>query len=118
MLPRVSIVVPYLNETWSQMSQTIASMLAHSPLDVVDQILFVDDGNAPGWQFHDELRAMHPKIRVHRNEERQGLIRSKVIGARVIDSPTLVFMEPHCIVSRQWLEPMLSRLGAAKEHNH
>lgn len=116
-LPRVSIVIPYLNETWAQMSKTAASMLAHSPMEHVDEILFVDDGNSPEWQFHDELRSLHPKIQVHRNEERQGLIRSKVIGARVITSETLVFMEPHCIVSRQWLEPMLQQLETAKNHD-
>lgn len=59
---------------------------------------------------------MHPKIRVHRNELRQGLIRAKVIGAAMIQSPVLIFMEPHCIVSRQWLEPLLEQLALARDH--
>lgn len=110
-LPRTSIIIPYLNETWKQMSATAASMLAYSPMELVDQILFVDDGNSEEWQFHDQLLNMHPKIRVHRNEARQGLIRAKVIGVGLVDSPVILFMEPHCIVSRQWLEPMLERLS-------
>lgn len=116
-LPRVTLVIPYLNETWFHISRTVASMLAHTPLELVDEFLFIDDGNAKEWQFHDQLRALHPKIRIHRNEERQGLIRSKVIGASLVSSPVLFFMEPHCIVARQWLEPLLESLGRSSSHS-
>jgi len=116
-LPRASLVIPYLNETWLQVRATVGSLLAHTPLELIDEILFVDDGNAKEWQYHDGLRALHPKVRVHRNEERQGLIRSKVIGAALVRSPVLVFMEPHCIVGRQWLEPLLARLAGSESHS-
>jgi len=115
-LPRASLVIPYLNETWAQISATVASLVAHSPLEIVDEILFVDDGNSPEWRHHEELLALHPKVRVHRNELRQGLIRAKVIGAAMIKSPVIIFMEPHCVVSRQWLEPLLEQLALAKDH--
>mmetsp|Transcript_79098 Transcript_79098/g.228734 ORF Transcript_79098/g.228734 Transcript_79098/m.228734 type:complete len:420 (-) Transcript_79098:68-1327(-) len=116
-LPRVTIVIPYLNEMWTQVGATVAAMLAHTPMEIVDEILFVDDGNDPEWQHHDKLRAMHPKIRILRNEQRQGLIRSKVIGANTVKSPVVLFMEPHCIVLKQWLEPMLERLLSAADHS-
>merc|ERR1711972_646440 len=93
-----------LNESWPQMRATLASILAYTPMELVDKILFIDDGNSPGWGLHDELRSLDPKIQVHRNEERQGLIRAKVIGAALVDSPVIFFMEPHCIVGKQWLE--------------
>jgi len=115
-LPHASLVIPYLNETWVQIRATVGSLLAHSPLELIDQILFVDDGNAPEWQHHEELQALHPKVRVHRNEERQGLIRAKVIGAAMISSPIIIFMEPHCIVVKQWLEPLLEQLSADGDH--
>lgn len=109
-LPKVSLIIPYLNETWRHISATVGSMLAYTPMVVVDQMLFIDDGNAPEWQFHKELLALHPKIRVHRNEQRQGLIRSKVIGAGLVTTEVIFFMEPHCVVQKQWLEPLLQRL--------
>mmetsp|Transcript_16595 Transcript_16595/g.29043 ORF Transcript_16595/g.29043 Transcript_16595/m.29043 type:complete len:488 (+) Transcript_16595:184-1647(+) len=115
-LPHASLVIPYLNETWVQISATVGSLLAHSPLDLVDQILFIDDGNEEGWRHHDELRALHPKVQVHRNEVRQGLIRAKVIGAALIDSPIIVFMEPHCVVVQEWLEPLLEQLAESSDH--
>lgn len=115
-LPRASLVIPYLNETWAQISATMGSILAHTPMELLDQILFIDDGNDANMRFHDELLALHPKIRVHRNEERQGLIKAKVTGASLVDSPALFFMEPHCIVLPQWLEPMLEEMAKASDH--
>lgn len=116
-LPNASLVIPYLNETWAQMEATLGSILTYTPMEIIDEILFVDDGNAREWQYHDKLTALHPKIRVHRNVNRQGLIRSKVIGARLIKSKVIIFMEPHCIVLRQWIEPMLDRLAASNNHS-
>lgn len=111
------MVIPYLNETWQHISATVASMLANTPLEAVDQILFVDDGNSEETQHHAALRAMHPKVRVHRNQERQGLIKAKVTGAGLVHSPVIVFMEPHCIVQEQWLEPLLEQLREAQDHS-
>mmetsp|Transcript_27982 Transcript_27982/g.64580 ORF Transcript_27982/g.64580 Transcript_27982/m.64580 type:complete len:485 (+) Transcript_27982:113-1567(+) len=109
-LPQVAMVIPYLNETWLHISSTVASILAYTPMDSVTEILFIDDGNSEGWMFHEELTALHPKVKVHRNKVRQGLIRAKVIGAHLTSSEVLVFMEPHCIVSREWLQPLLLTL--------
>jgi len=117
-LPRASLVIPYLKETWGHMSKTTASMLAFTPMELIDEILFVDDGNDPEWQFHKELTSLHPKVKVHRNEERQGLIKAKVTGAALIKSEVIIFMEPHCIVSHGWVEAMLERLATARPQNN
>lgn len=116
-MPSVTIIIPYLCETWVQISASLASLLAFSPPEILDEILMLDDGNEPKDQFHEQLRALHPKVRVHRNEERQGLIRSKVIGAELAWSEVILFSEPHCIVQRGFLEPLLVELMAAQEHN-
>merc|ERR1712032_229509 len=39
-----------------------------------------------------------------------------VIGASLVLSEVIVFMEPHCVVGRQWLEPLLHRLSETKGH--
>ncbi|CAK0870549.1 unnamed protein product [Prorocentrum cordatum] len=114
--PNVSIIIPYLNESWSQMRATVGSILSYSPMDLVDNILFIDDGNSAEWQFHDQLRALHTKVTVHRNDRREGLIRSRVIGARRTTSEVLVFMEPHCVVQPRWIEPLLERMAGSEDH--
>lgn len=116
-LPKVTMVIPYLNETWAQISATLASVLTYTPSELLDEILMVDDGNAVAWQHHTQLTNLHPKVRVHRNEERQGLIRSKVIGSKLVTSPVIIFMEPHCIVNPQWMEPLLMQLIQSDGHS-
>mmetsp|Transcript_103630 Transcript_103630/g.186984 ORF Transcript_103630/g.186984 Transcript_103630/m.186984 type:complete len:465 (-) Transcript_103630:117-1511(-) len=116
-LPRVSLVIPYLHETIEQITMTVGSLLADGPLELIDQILFIDDGNDKAWEFHPQLLALHPKVKIHRNEQRQGLIKAKVTGAALVTSPVIVFMEPHCVVQKQWLEPLLEQLAMSKDHN-
>lgn len=116
-LPTTTMVIPYLQEQWYQIEKTIAAVLAYTPLELLDEILFIDDGNPVEWQFHENLTSLHPKVRVHRNEERQGLIKAKVTGAALTSSPVIVFMEPHCIVGRHWLEPLLVQLMTNGNHS-
>jgi len=116
-LPTITMVIPYLNEQWFQISGTVASILGHTPPELLDEILFIDDGNPPEFMFHEELRGLHPKVKVHRNAKREGLIKSKVIGAAMVRSEVIMFMEPHCIVSQQWLQPLLARMAENPDHS-
>lgn len=116
-LPTITMVIPYLHEVWEQIEKTVAAVLTYTPPELLDEILFIDDGNTLAWEFHENLTAMHPKIRVHRNEERQGLIKAKVTGADLVKSPVIFFMEPHCIVGRHWLEPLLVQLTQSANHS-
>jgi len=111
-MPSVSVVIPYLHENFTLIEHTIGSLLANTPPELLDEILFVDDANAQGWDYTAALQALHPKVKVHRNEKRQGLIKAKVTGASVTKSPVIVFLEPHIIANRQWLEPLLAQLAA------
>jgi len=111
-MPTVSVVIPYLHENFTLIERTVGSLLANTPPELLDQILFVDDANAEAFSYAEKLRALHPKVAVHRNKKRQGLIKAKVTGAALTTSPVIVFLEPHCIANRQWLEPLLVQLAA------
>lgn len=109
-MPSITMIIPYLNEKWFQIKATVGSILWATNMDVFDEILFIDDANNKEMIFKDELEALHPKIRVHTNTQRQGLIKSKVTGAAMSKGDIIIFMEPHCVVQRQWLEPLISRM--------
>lgn len=111
-MPTVSVVIPYLHENYTLIERTVGSLLANTPAELLDQILLVDDANDEGWSYAEALQALHPKVAVHRNTARQGLIKAKVTGAAATTSPVIVFLEPHCIANKQWLEPMLDQLLA------
>jgi len=110
-MPTVSVVIPYRHENFTLIAHTVGSLIANTPPELLDQILMVDDANDEKYSYSKALEALHPKVAVHRNSVRQGLIKSKVTGASVTTSPVIVFLEPHCIANKQWLEPMLAQLA-------
>ncbi|CAJ1365767.1 unnamed protein product [Effrenium voratum] len=89
---------------------TMRSILRHTDLSLVKEILWVSDGNAPEKIFEKELTALHPKVQVIVNQENKGLIVTKMETAARAQGTVLMFLEPHVVVTSRWLEPLLLRL--------
>jgi len=104
--PRVSIVMIAHNEN-HYLQRTFDSIMQNSPLDNLLEIVFVDDAsNPPAATILDPMN--NPRIKLIRNEERQGLIRSKTSGARAAQGELLVFLDAHVRTYPGWLEPMIN----------
>eukprot|EP00927_Polykrikos_kofoidii_P037133 TRINITY_DN31305_c0_g1_i1.p1 TRINITY_DN31305_c0_g1~~TRINITY_DN31305_c0_g1_i1.p1 ORF type:complete len:436 (+),score=46.18 TRINITY_DN31305_c0_g1_i1:197-1309(+) len=109
-LPRVSMIIPYLNEDVQHILGSLRSILYFTPNALLQEILMISDGNTPEATYKELLTSLSPKLRVIELPQRLGLIQAKMIGVEQAKAEVLVFMEPHCIVNHQWLEPLLMRI--------
>lgn len=58
------------------MQRLVGSLVANTPEHLLQEIMFVDDQNPANTSYADVLEALHPKVKVHRNAERQGLTKA------------------------------------------
>ncbi|KJH53059.1 glycosyltransferase, group 2 family protein [Dictyocaulus viviparus] len=119
-LPKASIIVCYFNESPSVLIRMVNSILDRTPLELIYEILLIDDSSE--WpdatlQAADYQRK-HPKwnmVKFLKTSSNQGLIRAKVFGARKARGEVLVFLDSHCEVNQDWLQPLLERIKEKPE---
>ncbi|XP_031236067.1 inactive polypeptide N-acetylgalactosaminyltransferase-like protein 5 isoform X2 [Mastomys coucha] len=116
-LPTASVIICFYNEEFNTLLRTVSSVVNFSPKYLLEEIILVDDMS----EFDDlkdkldyHLEIFRGKIKIVRNKKREGLIRSKMIGASRASGEILVFLDSHCEVNRFWLEPLLHAI--AKDH--
>lgn len=104
----VSVILPWHKESWEHLSGTLGSLVKYTPDELIEEYLFISDGNEDPMEA--DLKAISSKVKVIALPEREGLIRAKMKGVEAATAPVIVFLEAHCIVNRQWLQPLLHRL--------
>ena len=91
-----------LNEAYIE--KTIDTIVEVTHPGLIDEFVIVDDCSKVPVVIN------RPNVTVIRNETRQGLIRSRNIGAAYAKSPVVVSMDPHIKVASNWLLPIFERL--------
>ena len=112
-LPRATIVLVFHNEALSVLLRTVVSIINRSPQHLIDEVLLVDDHSdtVKHPQLGERLEQWvqeQSQVRLMRNKARQGLIRSKNIGAEESRGEVVVFLDAHCEVNTNWLPPLLA----------
>ncbi|XP_052873462.1 putative polypeptide N-acetylgalactosaminyltransferase 9 [Anopheles cruzii] len=111
-LPPTAIVIVFYNEPWSALLRTVHSVLDHSPVELVQEIVLVDDFSSfPFLQNElEEYWRPYPQVRIIRAPKRLGLIRARILGAKSTRAPLLTFLDAHVECTTGWLEPLLDQV--------
>ncbi|CAJ0599139.1 unnamed protein product [Cylicocyclus nassatus] len=119
-LPKTSIIVCYFNESPSVLIRMVNSIIDRTPLELIQEILLIDDSSEwPDASLQAaDYQKKHPQwnmVKFLRTPTNQGLIRAKVFGARKARGEVLVFLDSHCEVNQEWLQPLLERIKEKPE---
>lgn len=102
----------FYNEHLTTLLRSVKTVLERTPEDYLHEIILVDDFSTFTELSVDltlklaEINQMN-KIKLIRNDKREGLIRARVIGARKATGDVLIFLDSHIETNKMWAEPLL-----------
>ncbi|XP_069825151.1 polypeptide N-acetylgalactosaminyltransferase 10 [Dendropsophus ebraccatus] len=112
-LPNTSVIIPFHNEGWSSLLRTVHSVLNRSPPELIAEIVLVDDFSDKEHlkKRLEQYMVNFPKVRIVRTKKREGLIRTRMLGAAVAIGEVITFLDSHCEANVNWLPPLLDRIA-------
>ncbi|KAI5642082.1 glycosyl transferase family 2 domain-containing protein [Phthorimaea operculella] len=60
--------------------------------------------------MEDYMSTLPVSTRLFRTENRSGLIRARLLGAKHVTGDVITFLDAHCECTEGWLEPLLARI--------
>jgi polypeptide N-acetylgalactosaminyltransferase len=91
-----------------------------SPARYLKEIILVDDCSEGRDYLHkpldDFVKTLPVPVRIFRNKERLGLMRSRLVGADAATGDTLTFLDAHIEATKGWLPPLLSEIKMNRFH--
>ncbi|KAG5678095.1 hypothetical protein PVAND_007797 [Polypedilum vanderplanki] len=113
-LPKVSVIITFHNEIWTVLLRCIHSIYHRSPSNLLHEIILINDGSTFN-ELYEPLQkyfngTFESKVKIHQNLQREGLIKSRMIGARLAEAEVIIFLDSHMEVTNSWLPPLLEPL--------
>ena len=111
-MPTVSIVIPFHDEHLSTLLRSIHSIVKRTPPELLHEIILVDDLSTKGFlgqYLENHIRDNFKKglVKLIRNKEREGLIRTRMAGADISTGEIIIFFDSHIEPNVNWLPPLI-----------
>ncbi|XP_076070446.1 putative polypeptide N-acetylgalactosaminyltransferase 10 [Mytilus galloprovincialis] len=113
-LPTASVIVPFHNEHWTTLLRTAWSAVERSPPGLLKEVILVDDFSSKEFlkqklddYVSEEFKDFSTIVKVVRAKKREGLIRTRLLGAKAATGDVLIFLDSHCETNVNWLPPLL-----------
>lgn len=89
----------------------VNSVYNRSPKSLLHEIVLVNDKSTFP-ELYEPLRThleevFGSKVKLVENEERQGLIKARMTGAKAATGEVIIFLDSHMEVYNSWLPPLL-----------
>ncbi|XP_021349745.1 polypeptide N-acetylgalactosaminyltransferase 5-like [Mizuhopecten yessoensis] len=115
-LPDASVIITFHNEAWSVLLRSVHSIINRTPPELLKEIILVDDfSDMP--HLHaplEEYMSRYGKVKILRASNREGLIRSRLLGYNSASGTVLVFLDSHIECADGWIEPLLDPIARDK----
>ena len=117
-LPNASIVICFYNEHNTTLFRSVHSILDRTPANLLHEIILVNDFS-DSEDLHEEVKNyieknFDGKVKLYKTENREGLIRARMFGAKKASGEVLIFLDSHIEVNKIWIEPLLSRIASSR----
>ena len=118
-LPTVSVVIPFHNEHWTTLLRSVTSIINRSPPSLLHEVILTDDFSNKeflGQPLEDFVAKHWPggKVKIVRAPKREGLIRTRILGAKKATGDVLIFLDSHVEANVNWLPPLLDPIARDK----
>ncbi|XP_063536219.1 N-acetylgalactosaminyltransferase 7 isoform X3 [Cydia strobilella] len=110
-LPSTSVIIVFHNEGFTVLMRTVHTVIDRSPPNILHEVVLVDDYSDKDnlkSNLDNYIKRWKGKVRLIRNSQREGLIRTRSRGAQEAKGDVIVFLDAHCEVNVNWLPPLLA----------
>lgn len=113
-LPTASVILPFHNEHLSTLMRSVYSVLDRAPKGLVHEVILADDFSSKDHckkPLDDYVKEHFTNVKVVRAEKREGLIRTRLMGARAATGDILIFLDSHVEANINYLPPLLEPIA-------
>ncbi|KAK7503791.1 hypothetical protein BaRGS_00004914 [Batillaria attramentaria] len=113
-LPTASIILPFHNEHFSTLLRSVYSVLNRAPKHLVHEVILADDYSSKEHckkPLDDYVKEHFTNVKVVRAAKREGLIRTRLMGAKAATGDVLIFLDSHVEANINYLPPLLEPIA-------